>query len=213
MSTQGAVGRAVAPSSRRFPVLSRVLIYVALGTAILAEMDWQPIHYQWWHYGQLPGYAQNYSGWMGLRSTIGTVLCPPCLALSENAYYVLMENEAGTEEQQAVLKVPYSGDPLLPAGPYSWRGQGPGRPWRPVSLLSWYLYWLPATVLWWWLYASDLFRGRLPWSLRAILSGANKVHRKVGRVHSDAALNVLRRSRSADLKPLHADDVPFVEVL
>jgi len=150
----------------RLSFLLRVLVYVVLGTAILARMDWAPIHYAWWHEGSRPAYAANYPAWMGFRSTLGTVLCPICIPLAENFYFVYFEVEAGTEEQQAVLKAPYSGNPLLPDGPRYWWGQGADRPWRPVSMLAWYLYWLPQTVLWWWLYAGDLFRGRLPWWLR-----------------------------------------------
>jgi hypothetical protein len=144
--------------------LKRLLALLVIGTAAFAYMDWYPIHYQWWDNGQWPEWAAgNFQSWSAVRSNLGTYVCPPCAAMAENYYFVYFEVQAGTEEQAALLKAPYSGNPLLPDGPRFWWGQGPDRESRPVSMLAWYLYWLPNTVLWWWLYAGDLLHGRWPW--------------------------------------------------
>lgn len=151
-------------------IVRRVFVYIVLMTALFAYLDWWPIHRAWWSNGQWP-LLVDFSTWARVRAWAGTLLCPPCAALAENFYYALMEVEAGEEEQYDILlsHARYSENPLLPDVAYGaryWWGQGEGRPWRPVSMLAWYLYWLPRTVLWWWLIAGDLFRGRRPWWLR-----------------------------------------------
>lgn len=143
-------------------MVSRLFVYIVIVTSILARWDWQAIHDRWWNYGQWPNYAANYSAYMQARQWAGIVLCPICLPLAENYYFVLMEIEAGTEEQNSVLPVPYSGNPLFPDGARYWWGQGEGREWRPVSMLALYLYWLPTSVIWW-LMVGDLFWIRRPW--------------------------------------------------
>ena len=142
--------------------IRRFSVYVLLVTWLLARWDWQAIHDRWWNYGAWPSYAENYSAYMQARQWVGVMLCPICLPFAENYYFVLMEVEAGTEEQASVLPVHYSGNPLLPDGPRYWWGQGEGREWRPVSMLALYLYWLPATVIWW-LVVGDWFALRRPW--------------------------------------------------
>lgn len=144
----------------------RFSVYIVLVTWLLAMMDWAPIHHQWWNYGEWPGWAgQDFRQWTAVRRWAGLVLCPPCAALAENYYFALMEVEAGTAEQRDVLQAPYSGSPTRPDGPRFWWGQGPGSPWRTVSMEAWYLYWLPPSVLWWTL-VGDLFALRRPWWLR-----------------------------------------------
>ena len=143
--------------------MKKLFVYIVLMTALLARMDWQPIHEQWWSNGVWPAWALgSFTRWSPVREWTAKILCPPCGALAENYYFVLMEIEAGTDEQNSVLPVHYS-NPLAPDGFRFWWGQGTGREWRPVSMLAWYLYWLPYTVLWWELYARDLFSGRWPW--------------------------------------------------
>src|SRR5688572_26992909 len=115
--------------------LERLFILLVIGTAAFAYMDWYPIHYQWWHNGKWPEWAAgDFQGWSAVRSNLGTFICPPCAAMAENYYFVYFEIQAGTEEQAALLKAPYSGNPLLPDGPRFWWGQGPDREWRPVSM-------------------------------------------------------------------------------
>lgn len=144
-------------------MVRRVTVYVILVTWLLAMMDWAPIHASWWNYGQWPAWAgSSFSQWTAVRHWAGLILCPPCAALAENYYFALFEVEAGQDEQHDLLQAPYSGNLILPDGPRFWWGQGPGRPWRPVSMLSWYLYWLPPSVLWW-LVVGDVFKGRRPW--------------------------------------------------
>ena len=141
-------------------VIKRLAVLLILGTAILAQMDWQPIHYQWWHNGQWPSWAgENFQQWSSVRTNLGTFVCPPCAALAEPYYFSLLLIEAGSDEQAAVLKVPADLQNV-------WWGQGPDRPWRPVPWVAWFAYWVPKTTLWWWLYAGDLLRGRLPWWIR-----------------------------------------------
>ena len=131
--------------------MKRLLVYIVLVTWILANMDWQPIHWQWWHHGQWPAWALgNFQNWSAVRTVVAMVLCPPCGALAENYYYVLMEKDAGTEEQAGVLKAYYTHNPLNPHGNWSFYwGQGEGREWRRVSMLTFYLWWLPYTLIWW----------------------------------------------------------------
>lgn len=131
--------------------MKKLFVYIILMTWLLANMDWQPIHYAWWHNGQWPAWALgSFGAWSNVRTVAALVLCPPCGALAENYYYVLMEIEAGEEEQAAVLKgKPYTHNPINPHGDFSFYwGQGEGREWRRVSMLSFYLWWLPYTVLW-----------------------------------------------------------------
>lgn len=137
----------------------RLLVYIILCTWLLANMDWKPIHYAWWHYGQWPSWAAgSWVNWNRIRFVTAILLCPPCGALAENYYYVLMEIEAGTEEQAGVLPVGWKHNPVNPHGDWMLRwGQGEGRPWRRVSMLAFYLYWLPYTVIWW-LVAGRFFR-------------------------------------------------------
>jgi hypothetical protein len=138
----------------------RLFVYVVLVTWILANMDWQPIHYAWWHHGQFPEYARDWQTWTSVRMWTARILCPPCGALSENYYYALMEIEAGDDEQAGVLPVGWTHNPANPHGDWMFRwGQGDARPWRRVSMLSFYLYWLPWTVIWWPL-AGRFFRNR-----------------------------------------------------
>jgi len=140
----------------------RKIAYVILVTVLLANMDWQPIHYQWWHNGQWPSWALgNFQNWSLLRTATAMILCPPCGAMAENYYYVLMEHDAGEEEQAAVLKAEYSHNPINPHGDWSFYwGQGEGRPWRRVGMLSFYLWWLPYTVIWWygWKFIFRMFK-------------------------------------------------------
>lgn len=129
--------------------MKKLGVYIILMTWLFANMDWQPIHYAWWHNGAYPlfGWGQ----WAVMRTIAALVFCPPCGALAENYYYVLLEHDAGTEEQAAVLKgKPYTHNPFNPHGDWSFYwGQGEGREWRRVSMLSWYLWWTPITVIWW----------------------------------------------------------------
>lgn len=142
---------------------------MVLVTWLLASMDFQPIHYAWWHNGQWPTWAgAGFVQWSEFRKWTGLILCPPCAAFAENYYFSLMEVEAGAEEQTAILRAPYSGNPFAPDGPRYWWGQGEGRPWRPVSMAAFYLYWLPPSVLWW-VMVGDLFAGRQTWWLRYLL--------------------------------------------
>lgn len=147
-------------------MLKRLIPYVILMTWLLAQMDWQPIHYAWWHYGQYPAYARDWQTWSGVRMWTARILCPPCGALAEQYYYVLMEIEAGSAEQADVLPAGHQHNPLNPHGDWSFYwGQGEGAEWRRVSMLAFYLYWLPWSVAWW-LVVGDLFHGRRPWWLR-----------------------------------------------
>jgi len=127
--------------------MKKLLIYIVLMTWVLTLMDWRPIHYAWWHWGQYPTYAQN--NWMNIRFLTGMVLCPPCMPLAENYYYVMLDVEAGTKEQQDVLPVKYNHNPINPHGDWAFYwGQGQGQPWRKVSMLSLYLWWVPYSVIW-----------------------------------------------------------------
>jgi hypothetical protein len=143
-------------------MFKRLFVYVVLMTWLLALLDWKPIHYAWWHYGEYPAYARDWQTWTNVRMWTSRILCPPCAPLAENYYYVLMEVEAGTDEQRDVLQAEYSGNPVAPHGYKFYWGQGDGQAWRPVSMLSLYLYWLPSSVIWW-LVVGDLFRMKRPW--------------------------------------------------
>lgn len=141
----------------------KLFVYIVLMTWLLTEMDWQPIHYAWWHHGQYPEYARDWQTWAGVRLWSARILCPPCGALAENYYYVLMEIEAGDAEQAGVLPVGWTHNPINPHGDWSFYwGQGEDQPWRRVSMLSFYLYWLPYTVIWWygWKFMFRLWRPR-----------------------------------------------------
>jgi len=130
--------------------MKKLLVYIILMTWLFAMMDWLPIHHAWWHYGEYPSYAGNWQRWSMVRMWMARILCPPCAPLAENFYYVLMEVEAGDTEQAGVLSVDYNHNPINPHGDWSFYwGQGAGQPWRRVSMLSFYLYWLPNTILWW----------------------------------------------------------------
>ena len=112
-----------------------------------------------------PAYRVEEEAWSNVRMWTARIVCPPCGALAENYYYVLMEVEAGEEEQSAVLPVGHNHNPINPHGDWAFRwGQGEGRAWRRVSMLSFYLYWLPYTVIWW-IFVKDLFYLRRPWWL------------------------------------------------
>ena len=139
-------------------------------TTIFARMDWNPVHQSYMRFGKFPNedVYRWWPSWTAFRGIVGKVFCPPCAALAEHYYFVFFEIEASTDEQGDLLlnHAPYSGNLLKPDGFYMWWGQGGednSNPWKKVSLLAWYLYWLPYTVLWWWLYAGDLFHARLPW--------------------------------------------------
>lgn len=130
--------------------MKRLFVYLVVMTWMFAQMDWQPIHYAWWHDGRWPAYAGNWQRWTTVRTMAALILCPPCAALAENYYYVLMEKDAGTEEQAAILKAKYTHNPINPHGNWSFYwGQGEGREWRRVGMLSWWLWWLPYIVIWW----------------------------------------------------------------
>lgn len=130
--------------------MKRWLFYIILMTWVFAMMDWKPVHYAWWHNGKYPAYAQNWQAWSQIRYMATLILCPPCGALAENFYYVLMEIEAGETEQNGVLPVGWTHNPINPHGDWMFRwGQGENRPWREVSMLSFYLYWLPPSMVWW----------------------------------------------------------------
>lgn len=147
--------------------LKKIFVYVVIVTWLLTLMDWKPIHSQYWNDGVFPAWALgSFEKWNPVRMWTATILCPPCGALAENYYFVIMEVEAGTDERSKILPVHYM-NPIMPDGYRYWWGQQNGQ-WRPVSMLAWYLYWLPYTVLWWWLYASDLFDGKLPFWIRKI---------------------------------------------
>ena len=137
-----------------------------LVTGLLAYMDFAPIHSQWWHNGKWPDWALgSFNKWSPVREWTGRILCPPCAAMAENGYFVIMDLWAGTKEQAAILPVHYSGNPIAPDGFRYWWGQGAGREWRPVSMLSWYLFHGWWTIVWWLLYASDIFYWRRWWAL------------------------------------------------
>ena len=143
--------------------LKRLFTLLVLGTAAFANMDWKPIHEQWWSNGRWPAWALgDFTRWSQVRSTLGTIVCPPCYALAEPYYFSLLNVEAGTDEQAGVLKVPADLENVY------W-GQGPDRPWRPIPWIAWFAYWLPHTILWWWLYAGDLLAGRRPWWTRYVV--------------------------------------------
>ena len=166
----------------------RLLIYVVLVTSILARMDWKPIHYAWWHYGQYPDYARTWLQWTDIRVWAARVLCPPCGALAENYYYALMDVEAGEAEQAGVMPTGWTHNPINPHGDWSFRwGQGAGQPWRRVSMLSFYLYWLPYTVAWW-LVVGDLFRGKRPWWLEVVMAHSRKRYEEKKTQEAERAL-------------------------
>lgn len=141
----------------------RLLTYIIIVTALLANMDWKPIHQAWWNQWEWPAYAGSFERWSKVRMWTAMFVCPPCAPLAENYYYVLMEIEAGEEEQLGVLPVGHNHFFLNPHGDWMYRwGQGYGRPWRRVSMLSYHLYWLPYSLVWW-IVVGDLFRGKRPW--------------------------------------------------
>ncbi len=138
--------------------MKRVAVYVVLMAYLLAWLDWGSVHCAWWNYGEwCPQYGASFQAWSVTRQRLA-LLSPASAPLAENLYYVLMEVQAGEAEQAAVLPVGYSGNPFNPTGRWSHRwGQGEGAPWREVSMVSLYLYWVPATLVWW-LVVGPLFR-------------------------------------------------------
>src|SRR5688572_3808370 len=100
-------------------MIKRLFVYLVVMTWLFTQMDWQPIHYAWWHNGQYPAYAQSWQAWSNVRTWTARIVCPPCGALAENYYYVLMEIEAGEEEQSAVLPVGHKYNPINPHGDWS----------------------------------------------------------------------------------------------
>ena len=148
----------------------RAVLYIILVTVLFTRMDWNPIHRSYQKYNDWPHNSVStwWADWSALRHTTALVFCPPCAAFAEHYYFVFFEVEAGLAERDDLLlkHIPagyeYEGV-LSPSG--FWWGQGGednGNPWKRVSLLSWYLYWLPYTVIWWYVYARDLFAWRVP---------------------------------------------------
>lgn len=158
-------------------MFKKLFIYIVLVTVVFAHLDFDKIHQSYLKYGKFPNKSVDvwWPAWSTMRYNLALFLCPPCGAFAEHYYFVLFEVEAGIDEQNELL---FS---HIPPGNYEgvlslhgfWWGQGGennSNPWKRVSLLSWYLYWLPYTVIWWWLYAGDIFNGRLPFWLRWLLS-------------------------------------------
>ena len=158
-----------------FELVKRVSIYIILVTTLFAHLDFDRIHASYLQYNHWPDASVDtwWPSWSAMRYNLALVVCPPCAPLAEHYYFVFFELQAGLAEQKDLLlsHTPansYEGV-LSPDG--FWWGQGGANnsnPWKKVSLIAFYLYWLPYTVLWWWLYAEDFFRGRLPWWLRAL---------------------------------------------
>lgn len=153
-------------------MFKRVAVYIIIMTWLFAQMDWRPIHQSYLEHGHFPDASVN-EWWprnTAIRTLMGKVLCPPCAALAEHYYFVFFEVEASNAERNDLLlkHAPYSGNLISPSpdGAYFWWGEGGednSNPWKKVSVLAWWLYWLPYIVLWWWLYAHDAFHGRWPW--------------------------------------------------
>lgn len=153
-------------------MLKRLFIYLILVTVLFARMDFNPIHYSYINHGKFPNedVYRWWKPWTTFRGVVGKIFCPPCAALAEQYYFVLFEIEASTYEQKDLLlkHAPYDGI-LSPNIYWGQGGEDNSNPWKKVSLLAWYLYWLPYTVLWWWLYAGDLFNLRTPFILRILI--------------------------------------------
>lgn len=152
-------------------MVKRLVFYVVIVTWIFAMLDWVPIHRSWQQYGYFPDPSVNqwWGRWTSFRTTLAKIVCPPCGALAENWYFSFFEVEAGLRERGDLLTnhAPYSGNPLLPDGPRFWWGQGGAgnsNPWKPVSMIAWYMYWLPPTLIWW-VIVGDFFYRRRPWWL------------------------------------------------
>ncbi len=147
--------------------MKKIIIYIILVTVLFARMDWNPIHKSYLKYGDWPHESvyEWWPKWSGFRYWTALIFCPPCAALAEHYYFVFFEVEGGLAEQDDLLLkhmpegAKYEGV-LSPSG--FWHGQGGvdnSNPWKRVSLLSWYLYWLPYTIIWWygWKYVFILF--------------------------------------------------------
>lgn len=133
----------------------RLITFIILVTALFARLDWYPIHASYVQYGTFPHESVHtwWNKWSAFRYQLSW-LCPPCAAFAEHYYFVYFEIEGGLDEQQDLLLK------HIPEGAYEgvisqhgfWWGQGGednSNPWKRVSLLSWYLYWLPYTIIWW----------------------------------------------------------------
>ena len=148
----------------------RLLIYLVLVTWIFAKMDWMPIHRSYLQHNDWPHASVDgwWPRWSAVRYWSALIICPPCAAAAEHYYFVLFEVEAGLAERDDLLlkHIPdgYEYEGVLSLHGF-WLGQGGednGNPWKHVSLLTWWLYWLPYTIIWWFVYARDLFAWRVP---------------------------------------------------
>lgn len=168
-------------------MLKKLFIYIVLVTVMFAHLDFDKIHQSYLQYGHWPDKSVDawWPSWSAMRYNLALFFCPPCGALAEHYYFVLFELEAGIDEQNDLLLS------HTPAGSYEgvlslhgfWYGQGGennSNPWKRVSLLSWYLYWLPYTVLWWWLYAEDIFNSRWPWPIRWAVKLFSSIYNRFG---------------------------------
>jgi hypothetical protein len=151
-------------------MIKRLFIYLVLVTRLFAWMDWAPIHqsylrYNDWRHASVDGW---WAEWSAFRYRAALILCPPCAAFAEHYYFVFFELEAGLAERDDLLlkHIPdsYEYEGVLSPSGFWWGQGGPdnSNPWKRVSLLSWYLYWLPYTIIWWYVYARDLFAWRIP---------------------------------------------------
>jgi len=151
--------------------LWRLFVYTVFVTTMLTLWDWQPIHQSWQEHQYFPD-KSVYTWWEPVhaqRAQVGYWLGAWNLALAENNYFSYFEMEASLAEQGDLLTkhAPYT-NPLVAGNGYLWMGQGGdgnNNPWKPVSEIAFYLYFLPSTVLWFVL-LGEVFWLRWPWWIR-----------------------------------------------
>lgn len=129
--------------------MKKYIVYILTMSYLFALLDWKVIyltrftHREWmdWMHTHEVQYSM-------LVRPIEYVLCTPALAIKEHFYLAIVGTQATKEEQDSIIHFDYSGNPLLPDGPYFWLLINRQSGWKKVSMVSWYLSWLPKILLW-----------------------------------------------------------------
>lgn len=159
--------------------IRRIVLYIVFLSALFAAMDFTPIHLSYLKYGHFPDKSVDtwWPSWSAFRYDAAMIFCPICAGFAEHLYFVPFELLTSENEKQDLLlkhTPPGSYEGILSPSGFWWGQGGPdnSNPWKRISLLDFWMYWIPPAVIWFILFG-ELFWLRWPWWLRVFARQTN----------------------------------------
>lgn len=124
--------------------MKKILLFVLLGSYLLALVNWQSVKYTRLTHPELTDWAHSHeTHYAAAVNVFRYVVCPPC-SMAEPIFFTAMKKvEASKEQQEWITHAPepdWNGFYHLPFRGHSWTF---------VPWWAWFLYWTPWSLVWW----------------------------------------------------------------